>query len=75
MVDHSVFDIDADDPELKKEDILIILNRPIESKRFFQTLLKKTCTIICTDGGANRLCKEFGTVIPDYIVGDMDSVK
>lgn len=73
VVDHSVFD--CDDPELRKEDILIILNRPIESKTFFQTLLKKTCTIICTDGGANRLCKEFDSVVPNYIVGDLDSVK
>ena len=50
------------------------MNRPIESEVLFNHLVSISSTIICTDGGANRLKKYSTEIMPDYIVGDFDSL-
>ena len=90
-LDHSFlndnFDIEKDKKEFRT--ILIILNRPIDSPELFEKLLAVHDTIICSDGGANRLLKYSGersdggsngndrndnSVNPNYIIGDLDSI-
>ncbi len=55
------------------EKIAIIANGTINDHAFHKKLLGKADMIICADGGANH-AYELG-VIPDYIIGDFDSVK
>ena len=80
VIDHTFLNEGAkQDPKI--QNILIVLNRPIGSKELFLKLLSVTNTIICSDGGANRLrkfvekhCAKNNQILPDYIVGDMDSL-
>lgn len=56
---------------------LIILNQKIENIDL-QLLWQCTSLHICADGGANRLyeyCEGDDKLIPDFIVGDLDSAK
>lgn len=56
VIDHTFLNEGAkQDPKI--QNILIVLNRPIGSKELFLKLLSVTNTIICSDGGANRLRK------------------
>ncbi len=54
-----------------KNKIAIIANGTINDTNFHKNLLEDTDIIICADGGANNAKKM--SVIPDYIVGDLDS--
>jgi len=53
--------------------ILIVANGSIENYSFYKNLIKKSDIIICADGGANTAVKL--DIIPDYIIGDLDSIK
>jgi thiamine pyrophosphokinase len=53
--------------------IFIISNGKLENIPFHKKLLKDADMIICADGGANNA--NLLKVIPDYIIGDFDSVK
>lgn len=56
--------------------VLIILNQKIDVD--LEELWRSTNLVICADGGANRLLEYFNSsleYIPQYIVGDMDSVE
>ncbi|KAA1086581.1 hypothetical protein PGT21_004167 [Puccinia graminis f. sp. tritici] len=72
----------------KSKTYLIILNTPIKIARnghpnqVFEDLWKLSDYRICADGGANRLhdyCSALGEarkmLIPDYIKGDLDSIR
>ena len=52
---------------------LIFANAPIKNIGFYKEIIKDADKIICADGGAN-IAKEMG-IIPDYIIGDLDSIK
>lgn len=60
---------------------LLILNQKITIPDIFQNLWKNYNVHVCADGGANRLYEYFETdaerceFLPDYIVGDLDSIK
>ena len=58
-IDHSFLNDDFDFEQDKKDyrTILIILNRPIDCPELFKKLITAHDTIICSDGGANRLLK------------------
>jgi len=56
-----------------KNKIAIIANGTIKDYDFHKKLLKDFDIIICADGGANS-AKELD-IIPDYIIGDFDSLK
>ena len=53
--------------------ILIILNRPI-TLSYFDQLWDRSRIKICADGGCNALFRYSKNLIPDYIIGDMDSI-
>ena len=55
-----------------KNKIAIIANGTIKNKEFHRKSLKDFDIFICADGGAN-IAKEI-QIIPDYIVGDLDSI-
>ncbi|GBB90504.1 hypothetical protein RclHR1_01750003 [Rhizophagus clarus] len=57
--------------------ILIILNQPIQyPNNIFHTLWENAYLRICADGGANQLYDKFeGKYIPNYIRGDLDSLR
>ena len=62
-----------------KNRCLIVLNQPLE-RIPVRNLWKKTSLHICADGGANRIYdyfteKEREEYIPDFITGDLDSLK
>jgi thiamine pyrophosphokinase len=61
---------------------LIILNYLLPRKEFLERLWNKAKFKICVDGGTNRLYNYFKSniaerekYIPDYICGDLDSIK
>lgn len=56
-----------------KNKIAIIANGTIINYDFHKEILHDFNIIICADGGAN-IAKELD-IIPDYIIGDMDSIK
>jgi len=56
-----------------KNKIAIIANGTITNYDFYKEILQDFNFIICADGGAN-IAKELD-IIPDYIIGDMDSIK
>lgn len=56
-----------------KNKIAIIANSLITNNDFHKKILQNFNIIICADGGANNV-KEL-EIIPDYIIGDMDSIK
>ncbi|KAG4300811.1 hypothetical protein PCANB_002938 [Pneumocystis canis] len=61
-----------------KKYAVIILNQPLfmEYNKFVE-LWKKASVRICADGGANQLYmlyKDDPNILPDYIIGDMDSI-
>lgn len=56
-----------------KNKIAIIANGSMNNKELHKELLKDFDIFICADGGANN-AKEFG-ILPDYIIGDLDSLK
>ena len=56
-----------------KNKIAIIANGSMNNKKLHKELLKDFDIFICADGGANNV-KELG-IIPDYIVGDLDSIE
>jgi thiamine pyrophosphokinase len=56
-----------------KNKIAIIANGTITNYDFYKKILQDFNFIICADGGAN-ITKELD-IIPDYIIGDMDSIK
>lgn len=69
-------------PESKHRSVLIILNQEIVIGDIFLKLWNNFGIKICADGGANRLYDFFvknedlrSGLIPDYIVGDLDSLK
>lgn len=53
--------------------IAIVANGELKDRMFYEKYLNNVDIIICADGGANKLSK-WG-IAPDYIIGDMDSVK
>jgi len=57
--------------KLMKNKIAIIGNGTINDIIFHKNLLQNINVIICADGGANN-AKKIG-IIPDYIIGDLDS--
>ena len=57
---------------MKKEKIILILNGNLLIKKNFKKFLKNYNSIICTDGGANKII-DLG-IEPNYILGDMDSI-
>ena len=57
----------------KYDTIGIICNGTLNDKDFHKSILKKADLIICADGGANNADK-LG-VVPDYVIGDMDSAE
>ncbi|KAJ1566747.1 hypothetical protein HK096_000496, partial [Nowakowskiella sp. JEL0078] len=60
---------------------LVILNQPICSLTLFKKIWDSVSVRICADGGANRLFDSFESdeerkeFLPDYIHGDLDSVR
>ncbi len=56
-----------------KNKIAIIASGPLKNKEYHKDLLKDFDIYICADGGSNTI-KEIG-ITPDYIVGDLDSIK
>lgn len=56
-----------------KKKIAIIANGKIKNNDFHKEILQDFDIIICADGGANRAKKL--DIIPDYIIGDLDSIK
>jgi len=56
-----------------KNKIAIIANGTINDADFHKDLLKKVDVIICADGGAN-IAHDLN-IVPDFIIGDLDSVK
>lgn len=55
---------------------LILLNTPCDDSKFIELVWKHSHVRICADGGANRLYNlNIPTLIPNVIVGDMDSIK
>ena len=57
---------------MKKEKIILILNGNLLIKKNFKKILKNYNSIICADGGANKII-DLG-IEPNYILGDMDSI-
>ena len=59
-----------------KKIALIVLNQPV-MRAGFQQLWSHSTLRVCADGGANRLFDAVHTkeCIPDYVVGDLDSVR
>lgn len=55
------------------EKIAIIANGTIKDNDFHKKSLQDFDIVICADGGAN-ITKEL-QIIPDYIIGDLDSIK
>jgi thiamine pyrophosphokinase len=55
-----------------KNKIIIIANGTIKNLNFHKKILKDADLIICADGGAISAKKM--DIIPDYIIGDFDSV-
>jgi thiamine pyrophosphokinase len=53
--------------------IAIIANGTIKDNDFHKKLLQDFDIVICADGGAN-IAKEL-QITPDYIIGDLDSIK
>ena len=59
---------------------LILLNQPVD-RHTLMDLFGRSSLVICADGGANRLYDAFddsderNRFIPDYIVGDLDSIR
>jgi thiamine pyrophosphokinase len=51
---------------------LVIANGEVPKKRLLQSLARESSIVICADGGANSALK-FG-ILPDAIVGDLDSI-
>jgi len=58
---------------IKPNKIFIICNGSLSNKKFHKSVLKDADIIICADGGANNAAM-LG-VTPDFIIGDMDSIK
>ncbi|SCU83221.1 LAFA_0D02388g1_1 [Lachancea sp. 'fantastica'] len=60
---------------------MLILNQKIDIGKLFEKLWANYQVRICADGGANRLYEYFShdiertKFLPDYIVGDLDSVR
>jgi len=52
--------------------ITIIANGKMNNADFYQEYVKDSDIIICADGGANNAYKM--NIIPDYIIGDLDSI-
>jgi thiamine pyrophosphokinase len=52
--------------------ITIIVNGVINNPDFYKNILKNSNIIICADGGANHA--QTFDIIPDYVIGDMDSI-
>ena len=57
---------------MKKEKIILILNGNLLIKKNLKKILKNYNSIICADGGANKII-DLG-IEPNYILGDMDSI-
>ncbi len=53
--------------------ITIISSGTMKNKEFYENVLKNSDIVICADGGANNI--ESLGLKPDYIIGDMDSIK
>ena len=67
-------------PTAHAEYHIIILNAPSVTKYLLSLLWSNAGFKICADGGANRLFdavneQERGSLIPDYITGDLDSLR
>lgn len=61
---------------------LVVLNQPIDDDNVFSHAWKYCGVRVCADGGANRLYDYFGrdekrrkAHLPDYITGDLDSLR
>lgn len=58
------------------KNVLLILNQKINiHPTLFQNIWSSACIRVCADGGLNRLHDYDPSYIPDYVVGDLDSVK
>lgn len=51
----------------------IIANGDLGNKGFHKKILENADIIICADGGANNA--DILDIIPDYVIGDMDSIE
>ena len=79
------FEIFADKLDLSSKFAFILLNQPITdiNESYFLKLWTKSVIKLCADGAANRLYEwnvtrghlKGITLIPDYICGDLDSIK
>ena len=56
-----------------KNKIAIIANGKIKNNKFHKEILQNYNIIICADGGAN-IAKKLD-IIPNFIIGDLDSIK
>ena len=56
-----------------KDKIVIIANGPMKNRDLQLDIIKNSDILICADGGAN-LAKKL-ELIPNYIIGDLDSIK
>ena len=57
----------------KVNKIFIISNSALSGNQFHKSVLKDADIVICADGGANNA--EALGIVPDYVIGDMDSIK
>ena len=57
----------------KYSTIVIICNGTLNDENFHKSLLGQADLVICADGGANNAGKL--DVVPDYVIGDMDSAE
>ncbi|CCC71541.1 hypothetical protein NCAS_0H02310 [Naumovozyma castellii] len=69
-------------PGQKSRSALIILNQKITMTSLFRPIWNSYQVKVCADGGANRLFEFFEdneiereSYLPDYIIGDLDSLK
>lgn len=69
------FSIDPESNDSVSTHVLLILNQQINiHPHLFNNIWNSSTLRICADGGLNRLHDYNKSYIPDYVVGDLDSV-
>lgn len=54
--------------------VLILLNTPLDDERLVREAWSRSSLRVCADGAADRLLDRLPSLVPDLIVGDLDSV-
>ncbi|ODQ55286.1 Thiamin pyrophosphokinase [Saitoella complicata NRRL Y-17804] len=55
---------------------VVILNQPIgDDAELFGRIWRNAAVRVCADGGSNRLYDHDSNYVPDYITGDLDSIR